>query len=149
MCPASEHTDCIRGYIGSPTSSSSSSASSSSGRDGGGGVGDGRNGGGDDDDNDGTEGRRRRRRGGGGGGSGRWWLPVDCTLRTAYYARTQGALSARARPGNLVRHSSRRRFFPSSSSSASSTSSALPYLPLSPSFALPPPSASFAARKVR
>lgn len=29
----------------------------------------------------------------------------------AHYARTQGALSARPRPGNLVRHSSRRCFF--------------------------------------
>jgi len=29
-----------------------------------------------------------------------------------HYARTQEALSARARPGNLVRHSSQCRFFP-------------------------------------
>lgn len=53
MCPASEHTDCIRGYIGS---NSSSSASSSSGRDRGSGSGVGVGGDDSDGDGDGDEG---------------------------------------------------------------------------------------------
>lgn len=84
MCPASEHTDCIRGYIGSnspPLPLLPPSATVTA-----------------------TATKEEEEVAGGG-----------CLWTAHYvphYARTQAALSARARPGNLVRHSSRRRFFP-------------------------------------
>lgn len=117
ICPASEHTDCIRGYIGSLTFSSSISSSSSSSTS---------------SSTPSSSTSSSSRRDGGVTATATTTLKKDekkeeeevaaggSCLWTAHYvphyARTQGALSARARPGNLVRHSSRRRFFPFPSS---------------------------------
>lgn len=94
------------GYIGS---NSFSSTSSSSGRD---------SGSGDEE------------------GAGEKVADGGCLWTAHYvphYARTQGALSARARPGNLAWHSSRRLFFPSPPHLRRSR-----ILPASPSPSLPP-----------
>lgn len=81
MCPASEHTDCIRGYMGS---NSSSSVSSSFGRDrdGGGGNDDG-----DGDGNDDEETKKDDEVAGGG-------CPWTCTLRTTLCAYTGSLICA-------------------------------------------------------
>jgi len=86
MCPASEHTDCIRGYTSS--NSSSSSVSSSFGRDRGGGGDDDGDGDGDGNDDGNDDGAKEDDEVAGGG------CLWTCTLRTTLCAYTGSLICA-------------------------------------------------------